>query len=136
MKDLYNLLQIKGNASTTFLPQTDGQTEWVNQEVEKYLHIFIKHLQTDWAEWLSLAAFAHNNWTHTAMSKSPFEVNYSYNPDVLPGAKHQAPFWTPTSTTFALKMQEIHAQAKRALEKAANQMKAQYDKKKWLTIEY
>ncbi len=38
-----------------------GQTERVNQEVEKYLRMFINHLQTDWAEWLSLAAFAHNN---------------------------------------------------------------------------
>ncbi len=27
MKDLYNLLQIKANASTTWHPQTDGQTE-------------------------------------------------------------------------------------------------------------
>ncbi len=35
MKDLYNLLQIKANASTAYHPQTDGQTERVNQEVEK-----------------------------------------------------------------------------------------------------
>ncbi len=33
-------------------------------------------------------------------------------------------------------MQKIHAEAKRALEKAANQMKAQYDKKKCPVIEY
>ncbi len=33
MKDLYNLLQIKGNASTAFHPQTDGQTKRVNQEI-------------------------------------------------------------------------------------------------------
>ncbi len=37
MKDLYDLLQIKANASTAYHPQTDGQTERVNQEVEKYL---------------------------------------------------------------------------------------------------
>ncbi len=35
IKDLYDLLQIKGNASTAFHPQTDGQTEWINQEVKK-----------------------------------------------------------------------------------------------------
>ncbi len=61
MKDLYDLLQIKANASITFHLQTDGQTERVNQEVEKYLRIFVDHLQNDWAEWLSLTAFAHNN---------------------------------------------------------------------------
>ncbi len=37
MKDLYDLLQIKANTSTAWHPQTDGQTEQVNQEVEKYL---------------------------------------------------------------------------------------------------
>ncbi len=37
MKDLYELLQVKGNTSTTYHPQTDRQTERVNQEVEKYL---------------------------------------------------------------------------------------------------
>ncbi len=33
-------------------------------------------------------------------------------------------------------MQEIHAAAKQSLEKATNQMKAQYDKKKSLAIKY
>ncbi len=37
MKDLYDLLQIKANTSTAYHPQTDGQTEQINQKVEKYL---------------------------------------------------------------------------------------------------
>ncbi len=136
MKDLYDLLQIKGNFSTAYHPQTDGQTERVNQEVEKYLRMFVNHLQTDWAEWLSLAAFAHNNRTHSSTGKSPFEVNYGYNPAVLPGTKSTAPFRTPASDTFVSKMQDIHATAKKSLEKAALQMKAQYDKRKRPAIEY
>ncbi len=136
MKDLYDLLQIKANVSTAYHPQTDGQTERVNQEVEKYLRIFIKHLQNDWAEWLSLAAFAHNNHTHSATGKSPFEINYGYNAEILPGAKPRAPFRTPASTTFVSQMQKIHAEAKQALEKAADQMKAQYNKKKRPAVKY
>ncbi len=136
MKDLYDLLQIKANTSTAYHPQTDGQTERVNQEVEKYLRIFVNHLQDDWVEWLSLAAFAHNNRIHSATGKSPFEVNYGYNAEILPGAKPKAPFRTPASTTFVSEMQKIHGEAKRALEKAADQMKAQYDKKKRPAVEY
>ncbi len=136
IKDLYNLLQVKSNASTAFHPQTDGQTERVNQEIEKYLCMFVNHLQTDWAEWLSLAVFAHNNRTHSSTGKSPFEVNYGYNPAVLPGTKLTGPFRTPASDTFVSKMQEVHATAKKLLEKAALQMKAQYDKKKCPAIKY
>ncbi len=136
MKDLYDLLQIKSNASTAFHPQINGQTKRVNQKVEKYLCIFINYLQTDWVEWLTLTAFAHNNQIHLVTSKSPFEINYGLNIHVLSETKPQTPFQTPASHTFILKMQEIHAKAKQALEKAADQMKIQYDKNKWLAVKY
>ena len=40
MKDFYKLVGIEGNPSTAYHPQTDGQTERINQEIEQYLHIF------------------------------------------------------------------------------------------------
>ena len=40
MKDLYKLLNIERNPSTAYHPQTDGQTERINQEIEQYLRIF------------------------------------------------------------------------------------------------
>jgi transposase InsO family protein len=50
MMDLYSLLGIKGNPSTAFHPQTDGQMERINQEVEQYLRIWVNHVQDDWLE--------------------------------------------------------------------------------------
>ncbi len=43
MKELYRLLDITPSASMAFHPQTDGQTEQVNQEIEKYLQIFVNY---------------------------------------------------------------------------------------------
>ena len=43
MKELYKLLHIEGNPSTAYHPQTDGQTERVNQELEQYLRMYINH---------------------------------------------------------------------------------------------
>ncbi len=43
MKELYRMLDITPNTSMAFHPQTDGQTERVNEEVEKYLRIFVNH---------------------------------------------------------------------------------------------
>ena len=43
MKELNNLLGIQTKLSTAYHPQTDGQTERVNQELEQYLRVFIDH---------------------------------------------------------------------------------------------
>ncbi|SJL04219.1 uncharacterized protein ARMOST_07580 [Armillaria ostoyae] len=136
LTDLYKILDIKGNASTVFHPQMDGQTERVNQEIEKYLRVFINFRQTDWPEWLPLAAFQHNNRIHSATGKSPFFVNFGRDPRVMPDSHSHAPLRTPASETFKATMRLIHDETKTALEKAAIQMKNQYDKKKKTAIEY
>jgi len=43
MRELNQMLGIERKMSTVFYPQTDGQTERVNQELEQYLRIFIDH---------------------------------------------------------------------------------------------
>jgi len=45
MKKLNNLLGIQMKLSTAYHPQTDGQTERINQELEQYLRVFIDHRQ-------------------------------------------------------------------------------------------
>ena len=52
-------------------PQTDGQTEHINQEIEQYLHIFINHHQNDWAEWLPLVEFSYNNKVQMSTGHTP-----------------------------------------------------------------
>jgi len=76
MKELNRMLGIKTKLSTAFHPQTDGQTERMNQELEQYLWFFIENRQKDWPEWLAAAEFAINNKVHTATKVSPFMANY------------------------------------------------------------
>jgi len=45
MKELNNLLEIQMKLLTAYHPQTDGQTERINQELEQYLRVFIDHRQ-------------------------------------------------------------------------------------------
>jgi len=45
MKELNEMLGIKSKLSMAFHPQTDEQTERMNQELEQYLRMFIDHRQ-------------------------------------------------------------------------------------------
>jgi len=68
------------NPSTAYHPQTDGQTERMNQTIEQYLCAFINFRQNDWKEWLPLGEFAYNNSTHLATKQTPFFLNYGHHP--------------------------------------------------------
>ena len=75
-KELNRMLEIKTKLSTAFHPQTDGQTERINQEVEQYLRFFIEHRQKDWLKWLAMVEFAINNKVHMVTKILPFIANY------------------------------------------------------------
>jgi len=50
IKKLNKILEIETRLSIAFHPQTDGQTEWMNQELEQYLRFLMEHRQKDWPE--------------------------------------------------------------------------------------
>ena len=50
MRKLNEMLGIKTKLLVAFHPQTDGQTERINQELEQYLRMFIDHRQEQWPE--------------------------------------------------------------------------------------
>src|SRR5258708_6613770 len=78
--ELAALLGVKLTPSTSYHPQTDGQTECMNQEIEAYLQVFMSHQQDDWADWLPLVEFAYNNKVHTATCWTPFELDTGQHP--------------------------------------------------------
>ncbi|MBW0474762.1 hypothetical protein O181_014477 [Austropuccinia psidii MF-1] len=73
-------LKISRDLSTAFHPETDGQTERVNQILEQYLWMYVSYHQDDWHTWLPLAEFAYNNAEHSSTKKSQFFTIYGRNP--------------------------------------------------------
>uniref|UniRef100_A0A0W0FDG5 Integrase catalytic domain-containing protein n=1 Tax=Moniliophthora roreri TaxID=221103 RepID=A0A0W0FDG5_MONRR len=78
--EIGRLLGIKQMLSTAYHPQTDGETERVNQEVEILLYFFCAKEQTKWKELLHFAEFMHNNCTHSIMKQSSFYLTMGYHP--------------------------------------------------------
>ncbi len=81
---IMNSLKVKHKMSTTFHPQTDGQTERYNAELEAYLHIFCTYEPDTWNKMLPIAQFAHNSRTHEVLKQSPFQLMYGTLPVALP----------------------------------------------------
>jgi Chromo (CHRromatin Organisation MOdifier) domain len=79
-KELCRLLDIKQNISTTYHPQTDGQSERSNQWLEQYIRIYTNYEQTDWTTWLPLAQYVHNSWTSSTTRKTLFDLLMGYMP--------------------------------------------------------
>ena len=77
---LLELCDVKGNRSTAFHPESNGQTERVNQMLEQYLWIYYSYHQDDWSQLLPLAEFVYNNAKNLFIGISPFYANYGYHP--------------------------------------------------------
>jgi hypothetical protein len=62
--------------SSSYHPQTDGETERVNQIVEDMLRACIIHFDKSWDKCLALAEFAYNNSYQASLKMAPFEALY------------------------------------------------------------
>jgi transposase InsO family protein len=71
-QELNKHLGIKLSMSTFFPPQTDGQTERVNEVLEVYLRHYCSFQQDDWAKLLPLGAHAYNTEVSETTKMSPF----------------------------------------------------------------
>ncbi|KAL5507649.1 hypothetical protein ACEPAH_7105 [Sanghuangporus vaninii] len=80
LKEFCRLIDVDWKTSTAYHPQTDGQTERLNQELEQYLRCYVSYRQTDWAEYIDMAEFAYNNRKHSTMHQSPFYTLYGWHP--------------------------------------------------------
>ena len=115
-KGLNKMLGIETKLSIAYHPETDGQTERTNQELEQYLRIYVNHRQNNWAKWLATAEFTFNNKVHTATKMSPFQVNYKREPrmgfDIRKKEKNEK------AEEFVKEMKERYEEARAALLKA------------------
>ena len=83
-RELAHLLKYDLKFSSAYHPQTDGEMERVNQELETYLHIFCDGHPKKWADLLPMAEFSHNSITHSATNKLLFSLILGYEPRSYP----------------------------------------------------
>ena len=73
---LHETLGTRLEFSTAFHPQTDGQTERVNQILEDMLRACALDYGSSWDENLTYAEFSYNNSYQSSLKMAPFEALY------------------------------------------------------------
>ena len=123
---LLQTLGISVKLSSAYHPQTDGQTERVNQILEQYLRCSVSYQQDDWVNLLSLAEFAYNNSLHASTGVTPFFANYGLHPRFnisLPTTSVN-----PSAEDRARILEELHHDLSLELSLASERYKKQADR--------
>ena len=126
---LFSQLGTKLLYSTAYHPQTDGQTERVNQCLEMYLRCSVHHSPKTWKAWLPVAELWYNSSFHSSLGCSPFKALYGYELNLGINTISGDPASLETTVSEIIQEREAHvAMLKQQLAVAQNRMKIQADK--------
>lgn len=79
-QELFRLAVVSLKMSSAYHPQTDGQTEHMNQCMETFLRCFVSACPSKWLDWIYLAEYWYNTTWHPSLGFSPFYVLYGHHP--------------------------------------------------------
>ena len=127
--ELFRLAKVQLCLSSAYHPQSDGQTERVNQCLETYLRCFIHSCPKLWLKWLSLAEYWYNTSQHSALGRSPFEVLYGHPPKHF-GLSDAVVSSVPDVESMLAERATMVAVVRQHLLRAQQRMKHQADKKR------
>ncbi|KAH7621093.1 putative Transposon Tf2-9 polyprotein [Nannochloris sp. 'desiccata'] len=79
-QSLWSSVGTRLKLSTSYHPQTDGQTERINRVLEEMLRSFCVLDPASWVNFLPQAAFAYNTAVNASLKSRPFSVVYGRTP--------------------------------------------------------
>ncbi|KAL0401803.1 UNVERIFIED_CONTAM: hypothetical protein Slati_4210200 [Sesamum latifolium] len=88
--ELFKILGSKLSMSSSYHPQSDGQTECFNSMLEEYLCHFVRGTQKDWVKLLDVAQLCFNAQKSSSTNKSAFKIVTRQQPLLpIPSTPHK-----------------------------------------------
>ncbi|KAM6965396.1 uncharacterized protein FYW47_007740 [Aplochiton taeniatus] len=112
-KAFCSLLGASVSLSSGFHPQSNGQTERTNQDLETTLRCFASANPASWSRHLPWAEYAYNSLVHSSLGMSPFECQFGFAPPLFP--EQEAEVGVPSAEAFVRRCRGAWRRARRTL---------------------
>eukprot|EP00064_Thunnus_orientalis_P022156 superscaffoldBa00007233_g22342 len=107
-------------------PQTNGQTEQLNQELETSLRCLTSQSPNTWSRWLTWVEYAHNSFPCSSSGLSPFMCAYGYQPPLFPALEKEVSM--PSALALVCRCRHTWARARRTLLRNSERYKKAADR--------
>ena len=138
MNELCKLTGVRQKLSTAGHPQTDGNTEIVNEWLTQRLRPYVSHFQDDWSDHLPAMDYAQATLPHESTGLRPYEIEFGMRPrQHYDWEERTRTFSSPTermnreqAQSFAQRAHQVWQWARENLKKAQERQARQANKKR------
>ncbi|KAI2654750.1 Transposon Ty3-I Gag-Pol polyprotein [Labeo rohita] len=120
-----HLLEATVSLSSGLHPQSNGQTERANQDLERMLRCLVSQNPSSLSQQLSWVEYAHNSLPVSAMGLSPFECSLGYQPPIFSSLESEVA--VPSAHAFVQRCRRAWNRARQTLMKVGARTKAKAD---------
>ncbi len=125
-REFCKLLGATVSLSSGFYPQSNGQTERTNQDLERTLRYVISKNPSSWSQQLSMVEYAHNTLPVSSTGLSPFECSVGYQPPIFPNLESEVA--VPSAHAFVQRCHRTWTRARETLLQVGSRTKAKADR--------
>ncbi len=119
----FKSLNVNVSLTSGYHPQSNGQTERLNQEVIRFLRSYCQQQQTEWSRYLMWAEYAQNSLTKPATGMTPFKCILGFQPPMFPWSGE--PTELPSITEWLQRSEEVWDRAHTHLLRAVRRQELQ-----------
>ncbi|XDV31422.1 hypothetical protein PO909_034111 [Leuciscus waleckii] len=125
-QEFCRLLGATVSLSSGFHPQSNGQTERANQDLERTLRCLVSKNPSSWSQRLSMVEYAHNSLPVSSTGLSPFKCSLGYQPPIFPSLESEVA--VPSAHAFVQRCRHTWTRARETLLQAGARTKAKADR--------
>ncbi len=125
-QEFCRLLGATVSLSSGYHPQSNGQSERANHDLERMLRCLVAKNPSSWSQQLSMVEYAHNSLPVSSTGLSPFKCSLGYQPPIFPSLESEVA--VPSAHAFVQRCHRTWTRARETLLQVGRRIKAKADR--------